>query len=225
MDVLFSGKAHIGVRIDKAYADFGAASLPELVSFAYRVKAFQVLGPDWMKDTRFDVLGKLPKGASTNSVPEMMQALLAERFHLRVHTDSKELSVYALVIGKGGSTLRPKSTNYQPTYGPYKDSSQLSPQTMEDYARVLCDAVDRPVVNQTGLQGEYMVPLLGALGAVMAHGIEVKNLQAGAGGRVLDPPPDSDLSMALIGGLKLESRKLPMKMIVVDHVDMTPTAN
>jgi uncharacterized protein (TIGR03435 family) len=70
-----------------------------------------------------------------------------------------------------------------------------------------------------------MVPLLGALRAVMAHGIEVKNSQAGAGGWVYEPPPDSDLSKAFIGGLKLEPRKLPMKMIVVDHVDMTPTAN
>jgi hypothetical protein len=73
LDVVFSGKAHVGVRIDKAYADFGATPLQELVTYAYRVKPYQVLGPDWMKDARFDVLGKLPAGASKDSVPEMVQ--------------------------------------------------------------------------------------------------------------------------------------------------------
>jgi len=228
LDVVFSGKAHVGVRIDKAYADFGATPLQELVTYAYRVKSYQVLGPDWMKDTRFDVLGKLPAGASKDSAPEMVQTLLAERFHLKVHVVSKDLPVYALVIGKGGSTLLPKAANYKPDYrvrsGP-ELQNELVPQTMEAYAKVLCQEVDRPVVDQTGLQGEFMVPMFAALQAGIAHDIELKAPERAARGLIFEPAPDSDISKALIGGLKLESRKLPMKLIVVDHVDTMPTAN
>lgn len=224
-DLLMSGKAHIGRKIDKAYADFGGEPLASLIAYAYGVKPFQVLGLDSKDTPRFDVLGKLPEGASAGSVPEMMQALLAERFHLKLHTDSKEVAVYALVIGKGGSTLRPKSADYQFHYGLSKDPDELVPQTMEEYAKVLCGAVDRPVVDQTGLKGEFMVPMFAALGAANAHTVEVMNSRAGVGGNRYELPPDSDITKALIGGLKLEPRKLPMKMIVVEHVDMTPTAN
>lgn len=227
-DLLMAGKAHIGTKIDKAYADFGGVPLAGLIAYAYGVKAFQVLGLDSRDTPRFDVLGKLPEGASTGAVPEMMQALLAERFHLKIHTDSKETAVYALVIGKGGSTLRPKPADYQPDYrvksGP-EPSNDLVAQTMEDYAGVLSGAVARPVVDQTGLKGEYMVPVFAALRAGMARSIELEAPRQAAMGRVFEPPPDSDLSKALIGGLKLESRKLPIKTIVVDHADMAPTAN
>lgn len=225
LDVVFSGKAHVGVRIDKAYADFGATPLQELVTYAYRVKPYQVLGPDWMKDARFDVLGKLPKGASADSVPEMVQALLAERFHLKVHVVSKDLPVYALVIGKGGSTLRPKSADYKDPPTGLADTNELVPQTMEAYAKVLCKAVDRPVVDQTGLKGEFMVPMFAALGAAIDHRHEVRAQQRAGGETAIEPPQDSHLSKAFIGGLMLESRKLPMRLIVVDHVDMKPTAN
>jgi len=227
-DLLMSGKAHIGRKIDKAYADFGGESLVSLIAYAYGVKTFQVLGLDPTSAPRFDVLAKLPKGASTDAVPEMMRALLAERFHLKLHTASKDLSVYALVIGKGGSTLLPKAADYKPDYrvwsGP-EPSNELVPQTMEDYAKVLCQAVDRPVVDQTGLKGEFMVPMFAALRAGQAYEIELKAPERAERGIVFETPPDSDISKALIGGLKLEPRKLPMKMIVVEHVDATPTAN
>jgi uncharacterized protein (TIGR03435 family) len=225
-ELLRSGKAHTGVRIDKAYADFGGSSLTDLIAHAYLVKGIQVSGPDWMGTTRFDVLAKLPKGASAESVPEMLRALLVERFHLKLHTASKDLSVYALVIGKSGSTLRLKSVDYEPHYGP-SDGNDLSPRTMEDYAMLLSGAVGRPVVDQTGLNGEYMLPVGAALRATLERRAPHRpaGSQADRDVPVDDIPADSDVTKALIGGLRLEPRKLPMKMIVVDHVDMTPTAN
>jgi uncharacterized protein (TIGR03435 family) len=81
-------------------------SLADLIRVAYRVKAYQVSGPDWMATERFDVLAKLPEGASREQVPEMLQALLAERFKLAVHRESKEHAVYALVVGKNGPKLK-----------------------------------------------------------------------------------------------------------------------
>ena len=239
-ELLGSGKVHPGVRIDRAYADFGGLSLTSLIAYAYRVKSYQVSGPDWMEGARFDVLAKLPDGVSKGGVPEMLQRLLAERFHLKPHMESRDIPVYALVIGKGGSKLSPKPVDYQPDYAVKysagKSSAawldELLPTTMEEYARTLSYAVDRPVVDQTGLRGEYMLPVFAAQCAVLDRSADVHMGRRAAGegqGAPADASspltPDSSVTKALVGGLKLEPRKLPMKMIVVDHVDMAPTAN
>ncbi|HEV3329722.1 MAG TPA: TIGR03435 family protein [Bryobacteraceae bacterium] len=101
-----SGKLHIRVNIDEARVDIGSLSLKDLLCFAYSVKSYQVSGPDWMDKERFDVLAKLPDGGSKDDVPAMLQALLADRFKLTLHRDSKEQPVYALVLGKNGPKLK-----------------------------------------------------------------------------------------------------------------------
>ncbi|MGA2270265.1 MAG: TIGR03435 family protein [Bryobacteraceae bacterium] len=106
---LRSGQRHVGMSIDAARVDIGSLSLADLIRIAYRVKPNQISGPDWMASERFDVLAKLPEGASRDQVPEMLQALLAERFKLAVHRESKERAVYALVVGKNGPKLKESS--------------------------------------------------------------------------------------------------------------------
>jgi uncharacterized protein (TIGR03435 family) len=101
-----SGKAHVGMSIDGARADFGFVSLADLIAQAYRIKPYQLTGPDWMKQQRFDVTAKIPDGASKDQVPEMLQALLADRFKLAVRRETKELPVYALVMGKNGLKMK-----------------------------------------------------------------------------------------------------------------------
>jgi uncharacterized protein (TIGR03435 family) len=101
-----SGKAHVGISIDGARADFGFVSLADLIVQAYRIKPYQLTGPDWMKQQRFDVTAKIPDGVSKDQVPEMLQALLADRFKLAVKRETKELPVYALVVGKNGLKMK-----------------------------------------------------------------------------------------------------------------------
>ena len=101
-----AGKLHVGMTIDGARVDIGSMSLAELVQTAYKVKPYQVAGPDWMSGARFDILAKMPEGATKEQVPEMLQALLADRFKLTAHRESKDHAVYALVEGKGGSKLK-----------------------------------------------------------------------------------------------------------------------
>jgi uncharacterized protein (TIGR03435 family) len=236
MNLFFSGKAHTGVKIDKAYADFGGSSLASLIAYAYRVKDYQVSGQEWMEAAHFDVLGKLPEGASKDSVPEMMQALLAERFHLKLRAVSKDLSVYALVLREGGSKLLPKPADYKPEYGPKSGPAglnDLSPTTMENYVGVLSHSAERPVVDQTGLSGEYMLPVLSALQAASARyaGAVARQREARVGHDALadaiqaiaDEAPG--VSSVLPKELKLESRKIPMTVLMIDHADETPTAN
>jgi uncharacterized protein (TIGR03435 family) len=104
-----SGKLHVGMKIDAARVDIGNWSLLQLICEAYKLKAYQVTGPDWLKSLqtqRFDVVATMPAGATKEQVPQMLQALLAERFKLQVHNDSKEANVYALVIAKSGLKIK-----------------------------------------------------------------------------------------------------------------------
>jgi uncharacterized protein (TIGR03435 family) len=104
--MIASGKLHVGMKVDAARVDIGFFSLADLIRTAYRVKAYQVSVPDWISGQRYDILAKMPDGATKEQVPEMLQALLAERFKLTIHRDSKDHSVYALVVGKGGPKLK-----------------------------------------------------------------------------------------------------------------------
>jgi uncharacterized protein (TIGR03435 family) len=107
---LQSGKAKIGMNVDGARVDMGFTSLADLMRIGFRVKQYQIQGPDWMAQQRFEIQAKIPDGVSQDLVPEMLQALLADRFKLTYHRDKKELPVYALIIGKGGLKLTEASS-------------------------------------------------------------------------------------------------------------------
>jgi uncharacterized protein (TIGR03435 family) len=105
-----AGKMHVGTRVDSAQADIGYASLAELIQSAYHVKAYQVSGPDWLSDQRWDILAKMPAGATPSQVPQMLQALLAERFGLKVHREDRSRRVYALEVAPGGPRIKASPT-------------------------------------------------------------------------------------------------------------------
>jgi uncharacterized protein (TIGR03435 family) len=96
----------VGLHVDGAQVRFTYSSLKDLLSMAYRVRRYQVEGPDWMASERFDIAAKLPAGAAREQVPEMLQALLADRFQLTLHRGSKEAPVLALVVSKSGLKLK-----------------------------------------------------------------------------------------------------------------------
>jgi len=84
-------------------------SLMDLLTRAYDVKNYQVTGPSWLESERYDITAKLPSGTTKEQANIMLQNLLAERFHLKLHHDTKEFSGYELVVGKNGSKLKPTS--------------------------------------------------------------------------------------------------------------------
>jgi uncharacterized protein (TIGR03435 family) len=96
----------IGPHVDGAQAEYSAMALRELIIVAYKVKPFQISGPDWINSTRFDIKAKMPAGATKDDAPLMLQTLLEERFKMTVRRETKERQVLALTVGKGGSKMK-----------------------------------------------------------------------------------------------------------------------
>jgi uncharacterized protein (TIGR03435 family) len=120
---MMQGKMHIGMKVDEARVDIGNASLADLIRYAYKVKPYQVSGPDWMASERFDIMAKMPEGANKDQVPQMLQSLLADRFKLVVRRESKEYPVFALIVGKNGARLKDADPVVAPPPPPPSDSA------------------------------------------------------------------------------------------------------
>src|ERR1039457_178528 len=118
---------NIGMKINGARAQYTYMALKDLIGIAYKVKPYQITGPAWLAEQRFDIVAKFPDGASKDDAPEMLQALLKERFKLEAHIESKERPVMALVVGKGG----PKMTASSTAADDFDDDAPLKPGEMK----------------------------------------------------------------------------------------------
>lgn len=96
----------MGVHLDGSQAEYIYLSLKDLMVMAYGVKPCQITAPDWMTKQRFDIKAKMPSGSKKDDAPKMLQALLEDRFQLKVHQAKAEHPVMALVVGKGGPKLK-----------------------------------------------------------------------------------------------------------------------
>jgi uncharacterized protein (TIGR03435 family) len=268
-----SGKMHVGMHIDGARVDIGMMSLADLIQIAYKVKRYQVTGPNWMGVQRFDIMGKLPEGATKDQVPEMLQSLLADRFKLTIHRDTKEQSVYALVVGKGGSKLKesppdpapvagedPAATNAGDTQPKVKIDGnkgavitggqtgttkvamvngsmhfEMEKMPLSALAEFLSRFMERPVIDMTELKGNYQVALDLSMDDLRSIAKSAGVMIPGPGGggepgkapvdSASEPSGSSIFSTIQQLGLKLDSRKAPVEMIVIDHLEKAPTEN
>ncbi len=148
----------MGPSVDGARADYRFMSLKELIVAAYKVKPFQVSGPDWLDSPtaqRFDIQAKLPDGANKEQAPEMLQALLAERFKLAAHRENKERPILALVVGKDGPKLKPstdKEEDIDPNTPLKPGETQID--TGEGTARVTTDRATGKSTIDMGKRGK-----------------------------------------------------------------------
>jgi uncharacterized protein (TIGR03435 family) len=97
------------MKVDPERAEFRCTTLAMLIGYAYRLSPDRVSGPDWMMTVgtpRYNIAATMPSGVLRTQAPEMMKALLAERFHLAVHRGKNEQAVYALVPARGGPRVR-----------------------------------------------------------------------------------------------------------------------
>jgi uncharacterized protein (TIGR03435 family) len=155
---VLSGQQRLGMRMDAGRVEIDGLPVSEIINTAFRVKSYQVTSPSWlgtgMAAPRFDIHATLPPGATTEQVPEMLQALLAERFKLTYHREKKEQSVYALVVARGGSKLVESPPDPPP--GDAAASSGAAPPAAPG-ASGLIGRSGPPVQVSTGGRGNFTI--------------------------------------------------------------------
>lgn len=203
-------------------------TLGDLIGFAYDVQAKQVTGgPDWMDTVKFDVDAQpdTPGSPSRQQLKTMVQKLLADRFQLKFHRDKKELSAYVLTVAKSGSKM--KKSEGDPNGLPglfFRELGVLTVRnaTMADFSHLMQTAVlDRPVVDQTGLDGKWDFLLKWTPDESQFSGMGVK---VPPPSNAADAPPPLFTAIQEQIGLKLEAAKAPVEVLVLDHVEK-PSAN
>lgn len=229
-----SNTAYIGMSADGAMVKYTNITLLDCIRGAYRAREFQIAGPDWMTKSRFEIDARLPAGASTEQIPEMLRALLVERFKLEVRRDMKEQNVYALAVGNGGAKLKPsqvKTDSSAPkamgpdgrpremmVYGfPPGGVSITAPSaSLASLVWLMSRFTGRPVVDMTGIDGQYDFKFV--------FEPEINgNVYTGAA--TPEQPMPSIFDAVKQYGLRLEARKAPIEMFTVTHLEKTPTEN
>jgi uncharacterized protein (TIGR03435 family) len=208
----------------------------------------QIVGPGWLESDFFDILAVAPAGTPKDQIALMFQTLLAERFNLRFHRETRIAAVYALVVAPGGPKMK-ESVAYdadaykdiahmsgtgenkiisgtgQGPFGPFRLTaakgvvhSEFVAMTMDGLARYLSQSSDRPVIDGTGLKGSWQVVLENSPGTRLT-GLEDDAPGANQGAGDLLRESLQKL------GLKLVPQKVPSEKFVIDHIERSPSEN
>ena len=189
---------------------------------AYGVYPFQIGAPDWMNSIRYDIAARTANAAPEDQLRLMLQQLLAERFHLSLHHEHRDLSVYSLIRGKQEPRLRDAEHPDATSMGMSDGAVLFRGYSIGDFIATLAGPpfrVDRPVRDMTGLPGKYDFELkISADGAGMKSVFE--EMLRGGG----DAPSVIHLIQEQLG-LRFQAEKTSLDFLVVDGADKSPTAN
>jgi uncharacterized protein (TIGR03435 family) len=191
-------------------------TLQRMVSVAYGMTLPRVIGPEWLDRDHFDIAGRSPEGVPDSELRPMLQALLKDRFHLTVHSETKEMPVYDLVVAKGGVKMAVYPALERPLDDPPVRGFPMmrGTATTAELADMMTFFVNRPVINKTGPTERYnyflaFAPLSPQTGDSAP--------EFGA--------PDFFTALQKQAGLKLDSDKASLDVVVVDHMEQMPTEN
>jgi uncharacterized protein (TIGR03435 family) len=172
----------VGVQVSGAQVRISGLSVRDYIGMAYNLRPQQIDGPDWLGSARFEIAAKIPDDGRPEQVPEMMQALLEERFQLRSHRESREFPVYALAVHRDGFRLQPLAAAAEPvaaagapvqvggsgssggvnmdlgggsSFSVAGERLEAKRITMGALADMLTRFLDRPVIDATDLAGRY----------------------------------------------------------------------
>jgi uncharacterized protein (TIGR03435 family) len=259
---------------DPGRINYPMTTLKGLLTIAYDVKDFQISGPSWLDSERFEVQATMPPETTKEQLHIMLQNLLADRFKVTIHHETKELPMYSLVVGKGGPKMKespeisaeeeakdptpPRIPDGPPKRGP--DGFPVLPlnfggrggmfmmmtpfgtrlvaqrQTMQQLADRLSSELSKPVTDATELKPKYDFTLTFSREGLNNNGMMLLGPPPGEGGREggrgpkdglepVEPPQTIFAAVQSQLGLKLDPKKGPVDLIVVDHAEKTPTEN
>jgi uncharacterized protein (TIGR03435 family) len=216
---------------DPGRIHYTSVPFASLVEKAYDLKSYQVEGPDWIRRQMYDIDATFPASSSDQQVQAMLQALLKERFGLEVHREQKPLPVYELGAAKNGFQGKPADKAIDLRIGiTGRGRSLTGAAGMPSLATWLTALLDRPVVDVTGVQGNYEIQLEWTPDEREANSlISMKVNMAKAQGLAVEDPDGSSgsLDKALRDklGLKLDAKKNPVETLIIDKAERAPVEN
>jgi uncharacterized protein (TIGR03435 family) len=220
--------------------------LKDLITTAYDVKPYQVSGPGWLDTERYNVVAKVPAGATKEDVRVMWQNLIRDRFALALHHESKEFQVEDLVVGKDGSKLKQSAEDPEAALlvGPPKFEkngdldrpgaiSTLFPgpdahahtvakaQTLSQVTTMLGNVLGHPVIDKTGLVGKFDYTIDFKIVFPAPPGAP----PAATSNVASDPGPDVASAVQQQLGLRLVPGRAKLDVLVIDSAMKAPTEN
>jgi uncharacterized protein (TIGR03435 family) len=184
-------------------------TLRQMIVEAYGVRPFQISGgPGWLDTERYHIDAKAEDDLDEKQLLPMVQVLLADRFHLLMHRDKKEMNAYALVQAKGGLKIHAVegTGSHSTTHNGKMTAKHVS---MAQLAQMLSRQLDRPVVDETGAPGGFDFTL--------EYSNERMQKAAEGGGAAAGPTIFTALPEQL--GLRLEARKVAIEMLAIDRAE------
>ncbi len=200
-------------------------TLKQLVQIAYNVRDYSMVGPDWLATERFDVNAKTPPELAATKDPRLrdalfrggMQALMAERFKLAAHRETRTMPAYALTVARSGLKVHPVESDGSANENTTKGKLTATGFSMERMADWLARRVDRPVVDKTGVAGAFNFRL--------EYAPEQNSSTTAEGAAPAESAPSIFTAIQEQLGLRLAPQQLPVEIVVVDRLERTPTEN
>ena len=211
-------------------------SLYWVLADAYKIHDYDFSGPGWLQETRFDFSAKIPAGTTKEQFQTMLRNLFAERFKMTTHYETRSATVYEMTVGKNGPKFKestahelPKDDGAGPKFqrdaegypilgpgagmalAPGHGRMRSQDQPISWFAEMLSNQLRTPIIDATGLKSKYDFTVQWS----WDEGPEART----AAETALADAVQSAL------GLKLERKKGPVNVLVVDHIEKTPTAN
>jgi uncharacterized protein (TIGR03435 family) len=189
-------------------------TLQTAIKWAYALRDFQISGPSWLASEHYDIAAKSPAGDQH----QMLRSLLKDRFKLTAHLEKEDRPVYELVVAKNGPKLHPSTKDGDTTFGPSGGELVFHNCSMSDLADKLANRpfkLDLPVLDRTGLEGRYDFSL-----KLASNDNELKHTLEG-----MEQGPSIFIFFQDQLGLKLESRKAPLDVLVIESVQKIPSEN
>jgi uncharacterized protein (TIGR03435 family) len=246
--------ATVGLRITGSQLRISGLSLKDYIGMAYDIEPPQVIAPEWTGQIRYDISANLPADGTREQIPQMLQTLLADRFELKVHKESREFPIYALTVSKAG--LKIKGTPVDPnapqpaaieasgggsgagivinlgqgTFTLASNKLEVKNLTMADLAAALTRFAERKTIDTTGNTDRFDFSIDLSQEdyqfALMRAAINNGVVLPPQAMRFLDAAPSNVLGQYIAKtGLELEERRAPLDVVVVDSVAREPKAN
>jgi uncharacterized protein (TIGR03435 family) len=186
------------------------------IKWAYSVQDSQISGPEWLQSQHFDILAKADEPATEDQMKLMLRALLTDRFGLSFHRQSKELRSYVMSVAKGGHKLHESVGDAKPSRQNSAVGTTVKATTLQEFGDFMSGPLQTPVVDMTGLSGRYDFVL--DFTPYLPDGEHVMKVDFANTTGIIIAAMQGEL------GLKLESRKESVDVMVIDHVEK-PSAN